>query len=516
MLRTWALAVLIVLAGRAAAVNPGDRPVKLSNENEAIQFADQLNSLTSAIAGQYIKPVPQEELLTAALRGLYDAAGKPFPATVAQDLKNAKADTERFAILVNARRRLGDDAALAGNRALFIAIRALTNVLDQHSTLVPSTSFQTGAAAPAGFGFELDGETASQRNPALADPRMELPNTAPPIPFRVAKVFLGGPAQRAGLRPGDVITHLDGKEITAANHKAIYEEVLREPLDLTNPRGHAFAVLRDGKTEPVKISMSRHVYEPESVFGARRLEDNSWSFWLDEDAKIAYIRVGAIDSKTPQQLADALGSLHDAKGLILDLRWCPGGFLNQSAEIAGLFLGTGKIASINYRQPGRQGPSDFRADGFGLQRIRFKDAPVLVLVNGETSGGGELIAAALQDNERAKVAGQRTLGKASIQTPIYLNGLPQWSFKLSAGTFVRPSGKNLQRFSESKVEDDWGVRPDKDGGIAISEALGRRLKAWHEDYALRPPTSRDALPLDDPDADPQRTRALRMMKGMIR
>ncbi len=200
--------------------------------------------------------------------------------------------------------------------------------------------------------------------------------------------------------------------------------------------------------------------------------------------------------------------------LILDLRWCPGGLLNQAAEIASLFLGAGPIASVKYRSPNRQGAGEFRADG-GVQGVKFKDVPLLVLVNGSTSGGGELIAAALQDNERAHVAGQRTLGKASVQTPIYLNGNTAWAFKLSAGTFVRPSGKNLQRFSESKPEDDWGVRPDKEFTIPVSPSLGSRLRLWHDHYALRPPDSREALALDDPQADPQRFRALRLLKEMI-
>jgi carboxyl-terminal processing protease len=205
----------------------------------------------------------------------------------------------------------------------------------------------------------------------------------------------------------------------------------------------------------------------------------------------------------------------DMKGLVLDLRWCPGGYLNQAAEVAALFLATGQIASVQYRNPNRQGASEFRADGVGLQRVKFKDVPLLVLVNGETSGGGELIAAALQDNDRAKIAGQRTLGKASVQTPIYLNGIADRAFKLTAGTFVRPSGKNLQRFSTSKPEEDWGVRPDQGFAIPVSPGLGTRLKAWHSLYALRPPDSREAMDLDDPEADPQRFRASRLLKEMI-
>src|SRR5262249_54703093 len=144
--------------------------------------------------------------------------------------------------------------------------------------------------------------------------------------------------------------------------------------------------------------------------------------------------------------------------------------------------------------------------------------PVLVLVNGETSGGAELIAAALQDNSRAKVAGQRTVGKGSIQTVVGI-AVPDAGLKLTTGTFVRPSGKNLHRFADSTAEpdlpagrrrrqvgDDWGVRPDVD--LRTSAALAKLLKEWWLLQTLRPGPSNEALPLDDPTADPQRLAAV--------
>jgi carboxyl-terminal processing protease len=506
---------LLALCGPAVAANPGTRPGKPADEAEARAFAAQLSTFAQTVADQYAREVPRDDVLAAALQGLYEAARRPFPAEVAGALKTAKTENERIAVLTEARRRLGDDPAVQGRKAFLACLRALPKVLDQHCVVASAGDFQSSTDYHVGFGFDLDGETApawaARRIPASADSV----TTTPPVPFRVARVHLGGPAQRAGLRPGDVLTAVDGKAITAENAAAIYTGVLAGPEDSPTPAPHAFAVLRPGHDGPLKLTAAKSPYTPESVYGMRRLADNSWGYWLDEGAKVAYVRVGAIDTHTPAQLADALNQLGDAKGLILDLRWCPGGFLTQSAEIAGLFLAEGQIAAVKYRQPDRLGASDFRAGGFGLRRARFTEAPLLVLVNGETSGGGELIAAALQDNGRAKVAGQRTLGKASIQTPLYLDALNNAAFKLTAGTFVRPSGKNLQRFAESKPEEDWGVRPDKGYDISLSASLGQRLKDWHQAHLLRPPESREALPLDDPAADPQRAKALRLLRGMM-
>lgn len=154
------------------------------------------------------------------------------------------------------------------------------------------------------------------------------------------------------------------------------------------------------------------------------------------------------------------------------------------------------------------------ADG-GLVRWKAGDYPVMLVVNGETVGGGELIAAALRDNGRVVIAGSRTYGKATIQWPLSLPGLPGYSFKLTGGTYSRPNGKTLQRFPESKPEDDWGLRPDSGYEIPMSADLSKKLKELHLLYSLRPGESREALDLDDPAADPQRMRALKMMRKLL-
>jgi carboxyl-terminal processing protease len=134
--------------------------------------------------------------------------------------------------------------------------------------------------------------------------------------------------------------------------------------------------------------------------------------------------------------------------------------------------------------------------------------PLVVLVNAQTSGGAELIAAALQDHKRAPIAGQRTFGKASVQTALYLN-VPGASVKLTTGEFLRPGGKNLHRRPDAGPRDDWGVRPDPKLEMRVSPERDRELKGWWEQQTLRPGPELKILPLDDPANDPQRQIALR-------
>jgi carboxyl-terminal processing protease len=145
---------------------------------------------------------------------------------------------------------------------------------------------------------------------------------------------------------------------------------------------------------------------------------------------------------------------------------------------------------------------------------RYTGFPMVVLINSDTSGGGELIAAALQDHKRASVAGQRTRGKASIQTVVPL-GVSGCGLKLTSGVFIRPSGKNLNRFPDSKLVDDWGVRPDPEMEFRVSTNLSHQLREWWQQQTLRPGPGRMALPLDDPTADPQRCDAVRVLRAMI-
>ncbi|MGE3808098.1 MAG: S41 family peptidase, partial [Gemmataceae bacterium] len=141
--------------------------------------------------------------------------------------------------------------------------------------------------------------------------------------------------------------------------------------------------------------------------------------------------------------------------------------------------------------------------------LHFHGVPLGVLINGSTSGGAELIAGALQDHERGYVVGQRTRGKASIQTLLPLP-VPSAALKLTSGTFRRPSGKNLNRFPDSRPTDDWGIHPDRE--IRMSTALQDKLEQWWTWQSLRPGDSREPLPLDDLLTDAQVRFALERLR----
>jgi carboxyl-terminal processing protease len=516
MSRTVALlAILIPVCPIAAA--PRDKEPSPEALAAGDQFARQLGVVAQMIAREYVRPVATGDLYRAAVIGLYNAARHPEPTTLLRDLKAAKDEAERIDLVKRARAAVHGSPGLADHRDLVASISAMTTVLDPHSILVPN-GVLNGTTTGAAYGFEFEGEAQAVRRlapPARSgDPDETAESGVPPVPFRVLSVKPGTPAQRAGLRPGDIVREIDGVAADATGADKAFAAIHGAGPDKKDPGVHHLVVDRSAAADAIKLRLERTAFVPESLFGVTRKADNSWDYWLDRDQHIAYVRLGQIENDTGDQLQEILHDLGKVRGLVFDLRWCPGGYIDAATQIASTFLESGIVAKMKYRNPERGENNAIRADG-GLVRFKAGDYPVLVLVNGETTGGGELIAAALRDNGRAVLAGTRTYGKASIQWPMAVPALPGYSMKLTGGMYTRPNGKNLQRFPDSKPEDDWGLRPDPGYEIPMSADLGRELKKLHLLYALRPGGSREAMELDDPAADPQRVRALKLIRRLI-
>jgi len=491
---------------------------------EALQFAQSLNVLFALIDEYYIRPVPRAELAEAVVRGLYEAVREPMPADLSHEIRRAD-EYQLIALLTRVREGFGQPECLRGKKAMLVAMQALPRALDAYCGLVPSRDQDTrsegeGNLTGVGLEFPIAPPQPNVRGvildsqPMVFDESTAARPNGPAGPIRVANVVPGGPAQRGGMRPGDLVVKIDGLSPEAPAFqtalKALQHVPLGTPFQPALARELRVMVVRDGVAAPLEFRLTPTIYHPESIFGASRRPDGTWNYLLDPAQRIGYIRVGSIGHQDNVALQAAVKSLQDqaCRGLLLDLRWCPGGYLEESATMARIFLPPElPIASERSRSEGNKPVTPFGVDETST------DIPMVVLVNGETSGGGELIAAALQDNGRAVVAGQRTFGKGTIQLPLLSRGYP---FKLTKGTFVRPSGKNFQRHPDSKPTDDWGVRPDPDHELPLTAELSKRLKEWHNLHALRPPGERGALPIDDPESDPQRLAAVRMLQERVR
>jgi C-terminal peptidase prc len=472
----------------------------------------------------YVRPVSRADLLETALTALYEAGRRPVPGGLRRRIDRAEkqvADAHKDAegamaplipalaprravvpddrpvleLIRAVRTETGKAEAFAGEPPLRLCCQAMLRALDPYSGVItPAEENRASSLNPERDGFGLD-----------------VPD-APAGRVLVKDVLPGSPAQRAGLRAGDEIVRVydsDGRERKVPEALPILNgrvPFIKPELGvLARPEPIQVTFRRRGTKAEHRVTLSWEHFRPESVFGVSRRDDNSWNYWLDARRKIAHLRVGTLVDATPDELSDILTELRQGglRGLILDLRWCPGGSLKGSYRSAELFLGECTIATINYRSQ----PEDvFRSVNDG----KLTGFPIVVLVNNDTIGGGELIAAALQDHHRAVVVGQRTHGKGNVQK---LLGFGSLGLKVTSGTIVRPSGKTLHRFPDSKFSDPWGVHPDRD--FRISADLGRTLRTWWEKQTFRPGSSTERLPLDDPLADPQRNAAVETLAQLL-
>ncbi|MCA9492051.1 MAG: PDZ domain-containing protein [Myxococcales bacterium] len=232
------------------------------------------------------------------------------------------------------------------------------------------------------------------------------------------------PAARSGIRSDDRLMRIDG------------ESTLNMTLDeaVTRLRGSVgvpivLDVLHDGATEPVSVEVTR------DLIPARPVE----SELLQGD--VGWIRISGFHDKVEHDLVDSLSSLHrdaggDLRGLVLDLRGNPGGYLNQAVRVADTFLEAGDIVSTVDGRGQKTEPPET------ANRAAEPHYPIVVLVDAGSASASEIVAGALQDNERAVIVGERTFGKGSVQNlhPFYDDS----KLKLTTSRYLSPGERSLQ------------------------------------------------------------------------
>lgn len=320
-----------------------------------------------------------------------------------------------------------DDAAL-----MDAAIRGIVADLDPHSALLDPVEYREVQASTSGrytgIGVELgvDGDR-----------------------IVVVAPILGSPAERAGLQAGDVIYSIDGLGVSAAD---LADTVNRM-------RGNAgtavsLGIHRDGAVEPLSVELRRGEVQLESVH-ARRLDGGE-----------LYVRISHFNDGTARDLDRVFAEFRGISGkappaLVLDLRNNPGGVLDAAIAVADAFLDSGLIVSADGRMPASRfrieaGPGD-ALDG----------APISVLVNHGSASAAEIVAAALKDNGRATLVGQRTFGKGSVQTIMPLSD--GRAIRLTTSHYYTPSGRSI---NARGVVPDLVVGGEPDGeDAALATAI---------------------------------------------
>jgi carboxyl-terminal processing protease len=251
----------------------------------------------------------------------------------------------------------------------------------------------------------------------------------------VISVYEGSPADRGGLKPGDVITHVDGRSIAGASSE-------ESTTQIKGPAGTAVRLTvrsENGRTRQLTLERAR--VDIPVVRSEMRRQDGR---------KIAYVRLASFTSGAHAAVGDAVRKLlgDGAEGVVFDLRDNGGGLLNEAVMISSIFIRDGKIVTTK----GRSRPTNvYEATGGAID----EDVPVVVLVNDRSASASEIVTGALQDRKRATVVGTRTFGKGVFQE---IEPLPNGgALDITVGEYFLPSGRNL---GGGGVKRGSGVSPD--------------------------------------------------------
>ena len=318
------------------------------------------------------------------------------------------------------------------------------------------------------------------------------------------------PAYRAGLMPGDHVVKIDGKSTDGFT----IDDAIRHLKGEVGTQV-TLTVVHSHERDATEVTLEREVIRVRTVMGARRKADDTWDFMLDDEAKIGYVRITAFGRPTASELRKTLDGLtvEGMRGLILDLRFNPGGLLSSAVDVSDMFISKGRIVATKSRNAS---PLNWEAHEFGT----FGDFEVAVLVNRFTASAAEIVAACLKDHGRAVVVGQRTWGKGSVQNVIELEG-GRSILKLTTAGYHRPNGQNIHRFPDSTDDDAWGVRPSDGFEVRFDTAENRRLlDDWRARDVVTPGNDDEPVeePGDDappPFADRQLHKAIDYVRGRL-
>lgn len=276
------------------------------------------------------------------------------------------------------------------------------------------------------------------------------------------------PAERAGLRTNDRIIAVDGDSIIGVTVDSAVEMMrgaVGEPVTIT--------IARAGE-DPFDVTLVRDTIPLRTV--ATRIEDG-----------IPYLRIAGFNERTTEMVLEGIAELEDEyggplPGLILDVRYNPGGLLDQAIGVTDVFLDGGEVVSTRNRDPRDTQRYNARPGD------RLNQAPIVVLINEGSASAAEIVAGALQDRERAELVGMTSFGKGSVQTIIPLRGGRDGALRLTTGRYYTPAGRSIQgtgivpdlqisSFPISEDEDDAGspvrLEADLPGALENESGQGR-------------------------------------------
>ena len=341
---------------------------------------------------------------------------------------------------------------------------------------------------PQEYGLKLQLERAGSEHSIEMShgPGIDLKIKRPSGSLTVKSPLRGTPAYQSGLRADDIIATVDGDSTTDWT----LAQAVRK---ITGPRGSTvnLGIRRKGFQDLILIPIERAQIEIESVKGWKLKDDDTWDYFIDRDHKIGYVRLTQFIPQTSDELDYAINHM-DAdlglEGLILDLRFNPGGLLNKAVDVADRFVRHGPIVSTI---DGNGNETDTRS---AKPQNTHRAFPVVVLINQGSASAAEIVSGALQDYGLATMVGTRSFGKGSVQDLFPIDS-HRALLKLTTQYYRLPADRIIHRTPTAK---HWGIEPDLVVEMTDDQVLD--LLEFRQDADVL----RSHEQIDLPAPDPQR------------
>jgi carboxyl-terminal processing protease len=356
--------------------------------------------------------------ISAVLGGLYGPTGHARAAS-ANDIPDSVKGFTRVLSIVE--RNYADP--VDADKAIYDgAIPGMLRVLDPHSNFFDPRQYALFREEQQGKYYGVGMTVASRESQTV-----------------VVAPFVGSPAYKAGIRPGDTIMKVDGKACTGLTTTEVAD------------------MLKGPKGTPVHISLGREGWDSQIEVTVVRDEIPRPGVEYSTIVKpgIGYVRVSTFNETTDSDLADALKQLDVSKldGLIIDLRGNGGGLLNQAVGMADMLLDKNELVVSHH---GRSSPERRYFVAHGNQGV---DVPLIVLINGQSASASEIVSGAIQDHDRGLIVGETSFGKGLVQTQFPTS--QDTALLLTTARYYTPSGRLIQRDYKNISLYDYHYNPQK-------------------------------------------------------
>ncbi|MEO1495867.1 MAG: S41 family peptidase [Planctomycetota bacterium] len=300
-----------------------------------------------------------------------------------------------------------------------------------------------------------------------------------------------GPAFDAGVKNGDRIVAIDGHPTEGITLPEALEQLrgpIGAPVDLRLARPQSPP---SEENDYLNVTITRRAIKLAALKGDRRLKSGDWRYDLTGAEGVGHVRIAIFGNRTAEELAEVLDDLvsRGVSSVALDLRDNAGGAVDASIAVADLFLDAG-APIMSTRGRGGRVIDEYDAES----PSRFDALQMAVLIDRDTASAAEIVAAALADNDRARLFGERSFGKGTVQQLLTV-GASRSLLKLTTASYWRPSGVNIHRLESAGDDEPWGVTPDPEDTVPLADEQLETFRLWRRE--------RDLLPSDEaPDALP--------------